>query len=277
MNFPRPVLFYNLPMNIRAGAERLQRRVAALVRRFDPVGGDTAIPTLEPGGSLATVHQTRESIASSFLRGDGIEIGALHQPLHLPTAARVKYVDRMTAAELRRHYEELAAFTLVETDIIDDGEQLPTIQDATQDFVIANHFIEHCQNPILTFQNLFRVTRPGGILYLAVPDKRFTFDVDRPCTTIEHIMKDFTEGPEWSRRQHFEEWTRLVNKCSDEAQVAAEVQHLMDIDYSIHFHVWTATELLELVETVRRVVSFELEVFLRNGFETLLILRKPAT
>ena len=213
-------------MNIRAGAAKLQRRVAALVRRFDPIGGNTP-PALDPGGSLAKVHETRELVAATYLRGEGIEIGALHQPLRVPASARVKYVDRMTAADLRRQYEELAGFMLVETDIIDDGERLTTIGNETQDFVIANHFIEHCQNPILTFQNLLRVIRPGGVLYLAVPDKRFTFDVDRPCTTIEHVMRDFTEGPEWSRRQHFEEWTRLVNKYTDEAQVAAEVTHLM--------------------------------------------------
>lgn len=265
-------------MNIRAGAAKLQRRVAALVRRFDPVGSDIApAPTLDPGGSLAKVHETRELVAATYLRGNGIEIGALHQPLRVPAAAGVKYVDRMTAADLRRHYEELADFTLVETDIIDDGERLTTFANETQDFVIANHFIEHCQNPILTFQNLLRVVKPGGVLYMAVPDKRFTFDVDRPCTTIEHIMRDFAEGPEWSRRQHFEEWTRLVNKCTDEAQVAAEVKHLMEIDYSIHFHVWTATELLELVTTIRTIVRFELELLLRNGFETLLIFRKPST
>src|SRR6185436_2198523 len=125
------------------------------------------------------IHQTRTAIAAVFLRGDGIEIGALHQPLPVPALARVKYVDRMTAVELRRQYEELAGQPLVETDIIDNGEQLTTIGDRTQDFVIANHFLEHCQNPVQTFHNLFRVLKAGGVVYLAVPDKRFTFDVDR--------------------------------------------------------------------------------------------------
>src|SRR5262249_31288180 len=157
-------------------------------------------------------HRTREQIASGFLRGDGIEIGALHQPLKVPSGTRVKYVDRMTSADLRRQYEELAGTPLVETDIIDNGEQVTTFGDGTQDFVIANHFLEHCQNPIQTFQNLFRVLKPSGVLYLAVPDKRFTFDVDRECTTIDHLMRDFEEGPGWSKRQHFEEWSRLVNK-----------------------------------------------------------------
>jgi predicted SAM-dependent methyltransferase len=182
----------------------------------------------------------------------------------------------MSAADLRKQYVELSEFQLVETDIIDDGETLQSIQDASQDFVIANHFIEHCQNPILAFQNLFRILKVGGILYMAVPDKRFTFDADRPCTTIEHLMRDFTEGPAWSKREHFEEWSRLVNKREREDQVEEEVRHLMSIDYSIHYHVWGAAELMELVRTLNRLLPFELELFQRNGPETLLVMRKAA-
>ena len=221
----------------------------------------------------ATTDDTRRAIATAFVRGDGIEIGALHQPLVVPRAARVRYVDRMKVADLRRHYPELASKPLVEPEIIDDGETLATIGDATQDFVIANHFIEHCQNPLFTFHNLFRVLKPGGIVFMAVPDKRFTFDVDRPCTPLEHVLRDFSEGPGWSKRQHYEEWSRLVNKRTA-SQLEAEVQHLIDMDYSIHFHVWSAPELLELLQALQRMVRFELELFLRNGIESLVILRR---
>jgi predicted SAM-dependent methyltransferase len=227
-------------------------------------------------GVAGTIHETRRRIAAKYLRGDGIEIGALHQPLAVPRGARVKYVDRMTVLELRRQYGELADQHLVETDIIDNGELLSTIGDATQDFVIANHFIEHCQNPFATLQNLLRVLKPAGILYMAVPDKRFTFDADRPSTTIEHVMRDYVEGPEWSKREHFEEWSRLVNKRTSDAEVEEDVRHLLSIDYSIHFHVWTEPELLQLVAALHRLVHFELELFLRNELESILILRKTS-
>src|SRR4051812_8977039 len=244
-------------------ASLVQRTARVLGRRL----ASGSIPRLGQ-----TSDDTRKAIAAAFVRGDGIEIGALHNPLIVPPTARVKYVDRMNVADLRRHYPELANKPLVETDIVDDGETLATIADATQDFVIANHFFEHCQNPLLTFHNLFRVLKPGGILFMAVPDKRFTFDADRPSTTLDHVLRDFSEGPEWSRRQHYEEWSRLVNKRTG-PELDAEVNTLMEASYSIHFHVWNAAELHELLVALQRIQRFELEAFVRNGIESLVVLR----
>jgi Methyltransferase domain len=235
-----------------------------------------AVSSFQPGGGLDTIHHSREAVAAIFLRGAGIEIGALHQPLKAPPDATVKYVDRMTAADLRTQYPDLGALPLVEIDIVDNGETLATIRDATQDFVVANHFLEHCQNPFLTLQNHFRVMKAGGVLFMAVPDKRWSFDSARPCTTVEHLMRDYTEGPAWSKHGHFEEWSRLVNKRTDEALVDEEVRHLINIDYSIHFHVWGHAELLAFIAALRQFVSFEMEMFLRNGPESLFVLRKSA-
>lgn len=218
----------------------------------------------------------RWMVAANYLRGDGIEIGALHLPLRVPSSARVKYVDRMTVEELRTHYPELQDVPLVAPDIIDDGEELSTFDAQSQDFVIANHFLEHCSDPIGTLKNLLRVLKTGGVLYLAVPDKRHTFDHRRPVTTIDHLLRDHAEGSAWSREQHFSEWVRLVLGIEDEDEFRKHHDHLMAMDYSIHFHVWTGTELLELLASVRRVFSlpFEVELFLRNNEEYIMILRR---
>jgi predicted SAM-dependent methyltransferase len=216
----------------------------------------------------------REFVADTYIRGQGIEIGALHMPLGVPRSARVKYVDRLSVPDLRKHYPELNDKNLVEVDIIADGERLESISDATQDFVIANHFVEHCQNPIAAILNMFRVLKPGGVLYLALPDKRCSFDVDRPVTPFEHLLRDYHEGPAWSRRQHFEEWTRLVNKVLDDEEAERQVALNLEMDYSIHYHVWTQAEMFELVVELRKMVSFELELSLKNGGEVIFILRK---
>ena len=164
----------------------------------------------------------------------------------MPSSVEVRYVDRLSTEDLRRHYPELADFKLVEVDIIDDGERLATVADSSQDFVIANQVVEHFQNPLLALENMLRVLKPGGVLYLSLPDKRFSFDIDRPVSTVEHLLRDYREGPEWSRRQHFEEWTRYTEKVTGES-FQARVDELMRTDYSIHFHVWTQLDMLDLI------------------------------
>jgi predicted SAM-dependent methyltransferase len=219
----------------------------------------------------------REAIAARYLHGDGIEIGALHNPLHVPRDARVRYLDRLTVPELEQQYPELRRKKLVEVDIVDDGERLTRLSNASQDFVIANHFLEHCQDPIGALESMFRVLRPGGVLYLAVPDKRFTFDSDRTVTSLDHVLEDHRAGPEGSRRQHFEEWARLVDRV-DEREVKAHAARLLEADYSIHFHVWKQSDVFDLLQVARREVGldFEVELATRNGHENLFVLRKSA-
>ena len=219
---------------------------------------------------------SRALIAQTYLSGHGIEIGALHNPLQVPPSAKVKYVDRLPIAQLREQYPELNDKELVAVDILDDGERLTTIPDASLDFVIANHFVEHSQDPIGAVLNMLRVLKPGGRLYLAIPDKRCCFDSDRPVTSLAHLMRDHAEGPEWSRAQHFEEWAKLVNKAADD-EVEKQAAELMRTNYSIHFHVWTPIEMLEFILALRKMVSFEIEmVLMHDGVEVIFVLRKVA-
>jgi SAM-dependent methyltransferase len=222
-----------------------------------------------------SVSATREDLAARYLRGTGIEIGALHNPLSTPPGASVRYVDRMTVSELRQQYPELNGLPLVEVDLIDDGERLEAIPDESLDFVIANHFLEHCEDPLRALTSFCRVLRSGGTVYLAVPDKRETFDVDRPVTSLDHLLRDHAEGPEGSRRSHFEEWARFVDRV-EESRVESHVDELMAKDYSIHYHVWTQAELLELLASLRTRLRlpFDVETLVRNGHEHIAILEK---
>jgi predicted SAM-dependent methyltransferase len=221
------------------------------------------------------VRATRRRLARRFLRGQGIEIGALHLPLGLPRGASVRYVDRMSREALREEYKELATLELVAVDVIDDGEKLSTFEEASVDFVVANHFIEHTQDPIATLASHARVLRPGGVLFMAVPDKRATFDAERPVTPLGHLIRDNAEGPEWSRRQHFEEFAQLAER-TPEAEVAARATLLEEIDYSIHFHVWTPAAFAELLTHCRVVagIPLELEALVPVRHEFVAVLRR---
>jgi SAM-dependent methyltransferase len=222
----------------------------------------------------------RATFASHYLFGEGIEIGPLHLPLAIPADARARYVDRMTVENLRSEYPELADWNLTRVDIVDNGERLATIDAESQDFIIANHFLEHTENPIGTIQTHLGKLKPGGILFYAVPDKRFTFDYQRPVTPLEHMVADYEQGPERSRGEHYEEWTRLVPgqihpDASDE-ETAGRARELDAEDYSIHMHVWTQAEFLAMILDVRARTDgvFDIEAAARQGIEFMVVLRK---
>lgn len=223
------------------------------------------------------LYQVRKEIASQYIAGEGIEVGALNAPLELPNGAKVKYVDRMSAKNLQQQYPELSALSVLDPDIIDDGEKLLTLPNNTYDFVIANHMIEHCQNPIGAIQNFLRVLKVGGILYMGVPNKHYTFDRDRPLTTLDHLVQDYQEGPEWSKQDHYQEYVRLVDKMP-EAKIAERMKLLLDMDYSIHFHVWQPDSFLELLSYCKEQLNFgfTIEQYLENHIEFICILKKTS-
>ena len=215
----------------------------------------------------------RETLANIYLNGSGLEVGALHCPLPVPPGVSVRYVDIKMPEELQKFYIGLTNITV--PDIIADGEKLDGIADESQDFVIANHLIEHCEDPIGTIKSFLRVVKRGGILYLTLPDKRFTFDVRRPATTFDHLLRDYREGPEWSHFGHHVEFHRLVFGITDEKQVKRHMEGLAEI----HYHAWTQIEMLEIVIGLKKILGFDfdLEAFLNNPpLEAILILRKGA-
>ena len=252
----------------------IYRKAKALV----PLSARVFLATrlLKLGAKLTQLN--RIFLATKYLSGDGIEIGGLHSPLPVSRSARVKYLDLLTKAELRKHYPELDSFEIVETDILDDGQRLGTIQDESQDFVIANHFLEHCPNPLEALRNIYRVLKIGGVLFMALPDKRFTFDVDRAVTDVDHVLRDFEEGPEWSKRDHYEDWVSRVEKLSG-PEAEKQVDYLMGREEWIHFHVWTQNEMFQLLASARERLglSFEVECFVKSDSECIFILRKIST
>jgi predicted SAM-dependent methyltransferase len=193
--------------------------------------------------------------------GDGIEIGALHQPFNLSDlpVTRVRYVDRMPVEQLRLQYPELSNEHFVHIDLIDDGQVLATIPDESLDFIIANHMIEHCDNTLGALETWLSKLRRGGIIFMAVPDQRKGWDERREVTSLEHILQDYrSTAVERKGRnyEHFKSWTELVGNIHDEAHV----RRLIDIDYSIHFHVFTFESFRFLLDYANREMRLPFRV-----------------
>jgi SAM-dependent methyltransferase len=228
-----------------------------------------------PGVNRRAIENRNHILRSYITGGTGIEIGALHNPAPVTDIARVLYVDYLPVAELLTRYPGFTGASLVEPDIIDDGETLHKVHYTDLDFVIASHFIEHCQNPIMTLQTMLSKLRPGGIVFLVVPDKRYTFDVRREITPFEHLLRDYEEGPQWSHRAHYEELARAtchMNNWTPEEQFEYDYNNVPDI----HFHVWDADAFYQFIVATKQRLHLPIVIILhaRNGVENICILQK---
>jgi predicted SAM-dependent methyltransferase len=200
----------------------------------------------------------------------------------------VQYVDRLTREQLRVEYPEMQEYhrDFVHVDIVDDGEQLARIADGSLDFVVANHMLEHCENPLGTMRNHLRKLRRGGVLYYAIPDKTRTFDIDRPLTSFEHLVQDDQHGPQATREQHYLEFVRCVapytwigEKVKNDADAVAEAKRQMDSNFSIHFHVWDPPSFSDFLSQARAYLDdrFEVKCVVRNGSEIIAVLEARGT
>jgi len=233
-------------------AWRLKRAVPALPGRVRRRTGRRLRDRLLRGGP-SDWRTLRDDLAQRYLRGEGIEIGALNIPQRVSPDVRVRYVDHASGDELRRIYAyELSQhnWDLVEPDVVDDGERLTKFADDSVDFVIANHMLEHAEDPIETLNHFLRVLRPSGILFLTLPDARETFDGRRARTTVEHLLRDHREGPEVSRREHYEQWARII-ECVPEEQLPERLARFQAEGTRNHFHVWELETFLAFLFALR--------------------------
>ena len=223
-----------------------------------------------------TLIDIRKQLARISLYGCGIEIGALHNPLWVPDGVRVVYVDRMGGAELLKHYPNFNLQDIVLPDKVDDGETLLTFSDNSLDFVIANHMLEHCENPLGTIRSHLAKLKSGGVLFYTIPDMRFFLDCARELTTFEHLQIDDTEGPQSSRSSHYLEWAKTWCGIYSESECEAKAKYLNESNYSIHFHVWSLTSFHEFLLQARQYFNsnFSIECVHFNYNEIITVLRK---
>jgi SAM-dependent methyltransferase len=210
----------------------------------------------------------REKLAYKYLRGEGLEIGALSTPLRVFHGARVRYLDNTTRAENIAKFPELSPDAIVEPTYICDGFSMSAVPDASQDFLIANHVLEHAPDPIGVLRAWLRVLRPGKIAYVTVPVVSECFDRGRAVTPVEHVIEDFdlsSKGQKDAMRErnkaHYAEWLTIslptikrergepADALSSEA-FAREIDDWANRNAEIHFHTFTAASMRSLIERI---------------------------
>ena len=183
----------------------------------------------------------------------GLEIGAHTNPV---AGLSPFYTDAVV------HYAGSAG----RVDFLADARALP-LPDGTLDYLCSSHVLEHLPDAIAALYEWHRVLRPGGLLYLVVPDKRFTFDEPRAVTSVEHFLRDFQEGtgPD-DAAAHVDDfvfhtnWSMLSPTTAPadqpQQQAAARARYLHELaqglPIDIHFHTFTP----ESLENVLRATGF---------------------
>jgi SAM-dependent methyltransferase len=222
------------------------------------------------------VLDARRRIAEPYLRGHGIEIGALHAPTELPPGASVRYVDFRTIDELQAQYPKMEGERLVPVDVVDDGETLTSFADHSVDFLIANHMLEHCENPLGAMRTHLRKVRSGGWLFYALPDRRVGFDNGRPITPFDHLVADDRDGGAASRFGHYVEWAKCVRGITDEDAAMQSANKDLARRFSIHYHVWDSNAWFDTLSRARPYLgdTFEVRHFEFTGTEIVCVLRR---
>lgn len=118
-----------------------------------------------------------------------MEIGPGYNPL-LPKrdgwqTISVDHADRAGLVEKYSRFD-VDSNAIEEVDVVWQGgpldEAVPESIIGTIDACVASHVIEHIPNPVMFFESMARILKPGGWLSLAVPDRRYCFDFFQPLT-----------------------------------------------------------------------------------------------
>jgi SAM-dependent methyltransferase len=233
----------------------------------------------------------RERLARELL-GRGVEFGPGCHPLPLgPFVQSIEYCDAYDRAGFLEKFPEaapgIAGFPeRVAYRINFDREPfVDLIGEGSLDFVVANHVLEHLVNPLSFLVQCHRLLKPGGIAYIALPDKRLTFDRYRRRTPLSDVVGRYrsnatvvdeariVEFINQTDIERLERGVRLGFGPSASNYQRAIKQHR---DRSIHVNVWMIDDFVEVLTWLGRELSrpFELLDGACHNIEFAFVLRK---
>ena len=137
-------------------------------------------------------------MAHYFCKGNGLEVGALCYPYLFNEDCKLKYADIFENSKLRKIIDDIPLDNLYHKELVDVDYVLEppkfllnNVSDNTFDFVYSSHVLEHTPNPISSLNDQLRVTKAGGIVYVAIPNKKNTFDKSRKITKSDVLINKF--------------------------------------------------------------------------------------
>ena len=140
-----------------------------------------------------------EILRSFFKASDfGLEIGPSYNPVAPKSQGyNVETVDYICAADLKQKYRDNSTIDISlieEVDYVTDGQRITSvIKNKSYDYIIASHVIEHVTDIISFIQDCESLLKEDGVLILAVPDKKFCFDIFQSLTSTGDVIQAYLE------------------------------------------------------------------------------------
>lgn len=143
----------------------------------------------------------RVQILSSMFNRDGfgLEIGPSYNPF-VPKSSGAKidsvdYTDQSGLINRYRNEPNVDLSRIEPVDYISDGRPLSEIIPRRKhySYIIASHVIEHVPNLLEFLRDCSLLLTDDGVIALAVPDRRYCFDLFRPATSTGAILQAFYE------------------------------------------------------------------------------------
>jgi SAM-dependent methyltransferase len=197
-------------------------------------------------------------IATSKLRGSGIEFGAGTSPVSVPLDCEVRFADFVPEHELRDRAYPMQGDDFVPLSYVMGMEDMSAIPERSLDFVIAAHVIEHLRNPLRALEQAYLKLKPGGYLVLIVPEQTRATDRERALTSLQHLVSDY-ENPSAERdaEDYYDFFAKSKADGLGDPAIPLEVRVREGIaaKRDIHYHVWTHDSFRDLVEYSQRGIS----------------------
>lgn len=255
------------------------------------------------------LHPRREFLLESIkISGKrGLEIGPLASPLitkaDLKDDGGIFYLDHLSEDELKEKYRSDKSIKIDEILPVDficpDGDILKAVDECRFDYIVASHVIEHSPNMLKFLADLYEILLPGGVLFLVIPDMRFTFDKNRAETTFGELLEKFLLNAKWpsiaavydhfamaSNANGHNLWHGIINKEDSELLVsedfAWEAAHRVyneKLYFDVHVNVFKPASFFGILKKalLHNLVQFQVDRFQDTAIgqiEFMVVLKK---
>lgn len=198
---------------------------------------------------------------SAQLIGQGLELGPGQIQFPAPNSHNVLLVDKLPSKEHVELFPELGPDVyIVEPDLLVDfdSEGLKTLEEASFDFVIASHLLEHLAQPFRMLDEIWRVLKPNGLAVVFLPDRRRTFDRKRVCQSFEHFFDEYQRA---SHEVDIDDLRDYLLKVENYSLVELDNDFVkFHLARSIHVHAWTDKEFIRIFSQMQRFAKYNFEI-----------------